>query len=150
MSKQRVFLSYDREHDEDLAQRLLEMASTSASGFAIVARSFERGAHDVWDHELRNRVRGVDEMIVLCGEHTGESLRVSAELRIAQEEKRPYMLLWGRREIMCQKPLAAKPGDAMYGLSLEIIQDQILVQQRVMRENERLARAQLEKAARAK
>ena len=138
MSKLRVFLSYDREHDEDLVEQLVALAAAAGSGFEIVARSRRREEHDLWYHELRRQVRAADEVIVLCGEFTGESLRVGAELRIAQEEKRPYMLLWGRREIMCKKPLGAKTDDAMYGFSLDVIREHMQLQQRVAHEGERL------------
>ena len=47
-------------------------------------------------------------MIVICGEHTEASPGMSAEIRIAQEEKTPYFLLWGRRESLCTKPTGAK------------------------------------------
>ena len=39
---------------------------------------------------------------------------MAAELRIAQEEEKPYLLLWGRREMMCTKPHGARSSDAMY------------------------------------
>ena len=64
-------------------------------------------------------------MIVICGEHTIGSTRMCAELRIAQEEERPYFLLWGRREIMCTRPATARPADSMYSWTWEILQSQI-------------------------
>ena len=51
--------------------------------------------------------------------------RVFAELRIAQEEQKPYFLLWGRREIMCTKPTGAKSSEGMYSWTSQILQDQI-------------------------
>jgi hypothetical protein len=50
---------------------------------------------------------------------------VSEELRIAQEENKPYFLLWGRREIMCTRPFSAKAKDSMYSWTREILHDQI-------------------------
>jgi hypothetical protein len=52
-------------------------------------------------------------------------MHVSAELRIAQEEQKPYFLLWGRREHMCTRPVGAKPKDSMYSWTREILHDQI-------------------------
>ena len=66
-------------------------------------------------------------MIVICSEHTGSSTRVSAELLIAQEEGIPYFLLWGRREIMCTKPIGAKPSEGMYSWTRQVLRDQISV-----------------------
>jgi hypothetical protein len=52
---------------------------------------------------------------------------VSEELRIAQEENKPYFLLWGRREIMCTRPFSAKAKDSMYSWTREILHDQIIL-----------------------
>jgi hypothetical protein len=80
---------------------------------------------DLSDERVRRRIRGADEVIVICGEHTAKSVRVSEELRIAQEENKPYFLLWGRRESMCTRPSSAKASDSMYSWTREILHDQI-------------------------
>ena len=82
---------------------------------------------DRWEVRVRHRISEVDEVIVICGEHTAASLNVSAEVRIAQEEQTPYFLLWGRREIMCTKPSGSKSADDMYSWTSEILQNQIRV-----------------------
>ena len=123
--KIRVFVSYDREHDGDLYDLLVAQAAKGTSGFEISARSQARGSTDLWDKALRHAIRDSDEVIVICGAHTNGSGRVSAELRIAQEEERPYFLLWGRRELMCTKPATARPADAMYSWTREILQYQL-------------------------
>jgi hypothetical protein len=69
---------------------------------------------DRWSAGTRRRIAEADEVIVICGEHTEACSRVAAELRIAQEEDKPYLLLWGRRDSMCQKPRGARNGDGMY------------------------------------
>ena len=135
----RVFVSYDREHDGDLHDRLVEQASKSTKGFEISARSRARAPTDLLDEGLRRDIREADEVIIICGEHTDCSERVGTELRIAREEERPYFLLWGRRELMCTKPRTAKPADAMYSWTWEILQSQILTIRRGTRPNEGLA-----------
>jgi hypothetical protein len=135
--KIRVFVSYDREHDGDLHELLAEQASKAASGFEITAVS--RGRAPEREDALRREIRDVDEVIIICGEHTQDSERVGNELRIAQEEKRPYFLLWGRREMMCTRPTTAKPADSMYSWTWEILREQILSLRRASRANERLA-----------
>ena len=105
--KIRVFVSYDREHDGDLHDRLLDQASKATSVFEISARSRVRAPTDLEDEGLRRDIREADEVIIICGEHTDCSMRVGTELRITQEEKRPYFLLLGRRELMCTKPTTA-------------------------------------------
>jgi len=137
--KVRVFVSYDREHDGDLHDLLVEQASKATSGFEISARSRDRAPMDLGDEGLRREIREADEVIIICGEHTDCSERVGTELRIAREEERPYFLLWGRRELMCTKPTTAKPADAMYSWTWEILQSQILTIRRGAPSNEGLA-----------
>ena len=135
----RVFVSYDREHDGDLHDRLVDFEACSTNGFEISARSRARAPTDLWDEGLRREIREADEVIVICGEHTNCSERVGTELRIAREEERPYFLLWGRRELMCTKPTTARPADAMYSWTWEILQSQILTIRRGARSKESLA-----------
>ena len=132
--KVRIFVSYDCEHDEDLMDRLVAEVAEARSGLEISGRSTmpHRTAHptDLWDERLRHSIRKADQVVVLCGEHTELSDCVAAELRIAQEEERPYVLLWGRREPMCTRPTTAKPRDSMYSWTPEILQSQILMHRR--------------------
>ena len=76
---------------------------------------------DRWHAGVRRRVRAADEIIVICGEHTASSERMNAELRIAQEEHKPYLLLWGRRERMCSMPVAVKRTASMYSWTRETL-----------------------------
>ena len=126
MANVRIFISFDLDHDGDLHDRLLEQSSRAASGFEISARSEARTMTDLWEEKLRRRICEADEVIVICGEHTAATMRVSAELRIAQEEQKPYFLLWARRESMCTKPLGAKRDEGMYSWTWEILQNQIV------------------------
>ncbi len=80
---------------------------------------------EAWSAGSRSRIRDADEVVVICGEHTGDSARVAAELRMAQEEDKPYLLLWGRRERMCSKPAGARSTDAMYSWTRDILETQI-------------------------
>jgi hypothetical protein len=125
MNKVRVFMSFDLDNDEDLHDLLLEQCSRQASGFEISAESEARTMTARWDQRVRRRICEADEVIVICGEHTSASPGVSAELRIAQEEQKPYFLLWGRRESMCTKPAGARPADSMYSWTWQILQNQI-------------------------
>lgn len=137
--KKRVFLSYDIEHDGDLHDRLVEQASRASSGFEISARSAAQPPTNHWDEELRRMIREADEVIAICGEHTNDSSRMGTELLIAQEESRPYLLLWGRRETMCTKPSTAKPADTMFSWTWEILQSQMVILRRAAESSERAA-----------
>lgn len=117
----------DPVHDADLRLRLVEEAAQSLSGFEIVASSEVAELTDAWRLRARHRIRSSDEVIVICGEHTQDSAQVAAEVEIAQEERKPYFLLWGRREVMCTKPAGAKPSEGMYSWTTNIVRDQISV-----------------------
>jgi hypothetical protein len=125
MHNVRVFMSFDPDNDEDLHDLLLEQSRRQDSGFEISARSETATMTDRWHERVRQQISQVDELIVICGEHTASSVRMNAELRIAQEEQKPYFLLWGRRETMCTRPAGSKRDDSMYSWTWEILQDQI-------------------------
>lgn len=143
----RVFVSYDREHDRDLHDLLAVQARKAASGFEISARSKAQAPTALGDEGLRREIREADAVITICGEHTDCSEHMGTELRIAREEKRPYFLLWGRRELMCTKPTTAKSADGMYSWTWEILQSQILTLRRAAGSNERLAELSRAKTA---
>ena len=125
MTDVRIFMSFDMDHDRDLYDEIFEQSLKRGSGFEVSARSEAHAMGELSEERVRRRIRDVDEVIVICGEHTAKSLRVSEELRIAQEENKPYFLLWGRREIMCTRPSSAKANDSMYSWTREILHDQI-------------------------
>lgn len=125
MTPIRVFASFDTDHDADLYDLLLLQSLKGSSGFEISARSEASTKGSASEEKVRRRICDADEVIVVCGEHTAESPSVSAELHIAQNECKPYFLLWGRRECMCTRPAVAKTGDSMYSWTPEILQEQI-------------------------
>lgn len=133
----RVFVSYDPESDADLYDLLAEKALKPNCRFEVSARSSGRSAPD--DAALRRAIRDSDQVIVICGEHTDSSVSMSTELRIAQEEERPYLLLWGRRERMCTKPATAKSADAIYSWTWEILERQLLTVVRAAWSQDQLA-----------
>ena len=109
----RVFVSYDRESDDDLYELLSQQASNGTSRFQISARSPARSTADS-DTSQRRAIQEADQVIILCGARSEHSENMGVELRIAQEEQRPYLLLWGRRALMCTKPPTARSADVMY------------------------------------
>jgi hypothetical protein len=134
----RVFVSYDRDSDGDLFDRLAEKAAKQSCRFEITACSSGRPAAES-EGALRRAIREADQVIVICGEHTESSIFMATELRVAQEEERPYVLLWGRRERMCTKPLSAKSADAIYSWTWEILEQQLLTVLRAAWSHEQLA-----------
>jgi hypothetical protein len=130
MSKVHVFVSFDIQHDEDLYELLLAQSRTPSSGFAVLGGCKRATPTNLGSERLRGRIREADQVIVICGEHTKTSTRVSAELELARQERTPYLLLWGRRDLMCTKPTGAKTGEGMYSWTRQILQDQIALTSR--------------------
>jgi hypothetical protein len=102
-----VFVSFDPEHDEHLYELLLEESRSAASGFEVLGCSARSTDAGLWSGRLRE------------------------EIRIAREERKPHILLWGRREIMCSKPIGAKPAEGMYSWTPEILQERITYLRRI-------------------
>ena len=127
-------MSFDLEHDRDLHDRLL--AQSSQSAFTIASGSEAGDMTETWAARVRSRIAEADEVVVICGEHTDDSRPVSAELKIAQEEHKPYFLLWGRREKMCKKPQSARAIDGMYGWTAAVLERQLADGLRRSRERE--------------
>lgn len=117
-----VYVSFDVEHDRELYERLL--VQSGGAGFIVSGRSELLGTTFA-GVQIRPLIRDADQLIVICGEHTELSACMATELRIAQEEGRPYFLLWGRRGSMCKKPVGARSADGMYSWTREILQDQV-------------------------
>jgi hypothetical protein len=129
----RIHLCFDVEHDRDLYDQLLAQATRHAR-FAVASRSESGAMTEAWTARMRGRISDVDEVVVICGEHTDESTRVSAELAIAREEKKPYVLLWGRRGSMCKKPRSARADDGMYLWTPAMLDHQLATAMRRSRE----------------
>ena len=70
---------------------------------------------------VRRRVRAADEVIVICGEHTAASERDERGAAHRQEEQKPYLLLWGRRERMCSMPIGVARTACMYTWTWETL-----------------------------
>ena len=114
MAKTRVFTAFDFENDEDLRNLLVGQSKHSDSPFELADWSVKEAMTGDWKTKVRTRIRSVDQVIIMCGEHTDKAVGVSAELQIAQEEGKPYFLLRGRSSETCKKPTAATTSDKMY------------------------------------
>jgi hypothetical protein len=110
----RVFTAFDYDHDESLKNLLVGQSKHEDTPFEMHDWSVKDPFSGDWKAKVREKIRKVDQVIVLCGEHTHEAIGVSAELKIAQEEKKPYFLLWGYSDKTCTKPTSATGDDKIY------------------------------------
>lgn len=115
----RVFVSFDYDHDEILKTFLVGQSKHEDSPFELADWSLKAPLTGDWIEKVRTRIRSVDVVAVICGEHTDTAVGVSAEVTVAQEEKKPYFLLKGYPDKTCVKPTAAKGTDKMYNWTWE-------------------------------
>ncbi len=114
MTAKRAFISFDFDYDDDLRNALVGQAKYPNSPFEIVDASVRRHLSGNWKMKVRNRIRRADHVIVMCGEHTHKAEGVAAEVRLAQEEGKPYFLLRGHSDRVCTKPTTARSDDEMH------------------------------------
>lgn len=114
MSKKRVFISFDYDHDEVLKTFLVGQSKLDDSPFEMADWSIKEAIDDNWKAKARTRIKSVDIVVVICGQHTDSATGVSAELVIALDVGTPYFLLQGYKDKVCVKPRAAKATDKFY------------------------------------
>lgn len=114
MAKKRVFTSFDFDHDEDLRNLLVGQSKNQDSPFEMTDWSVKEPMTGDWKEKVRLKIKQCDIVVILCGEYTDTATGVSFELSIAQDEKIPYFLLWGRSGKTCKKPKSAKDSDKIY------------------------------------
>jgi len=90
--KKRAFISFDYDHDLDLKTLLVGQTRKEDSPFSIADFSFKAAISKDWKPKARTRIKGVEVVIVICGQHTDTAAGVSAEVEIAQEENVDYFL----------------------------------------------------------
>lgn len=113
-TKTRVFISFDYDHDGTLKTFLVGQAKNEDSPFELADWSIKEHIDTNWKDKARQRIRAVDVVCVICGQHTDTATGVGAEVKIAQEEGIPYFLLWGYSKQTCVKPATAKYSDKIY------------------------------------
>ena len=97
----RVFISFDYDHDSDIKTLLVGQSRNPGSPFEIADWSVKEPMAGNWRAQVREKIRQVGVVIVLCGTHTNQASGVSAELRIARDLGKEYFLLWGRSDRRC-------------------------------------------------
>jgi hypothetical protein len=114
VAKTRVFISFDYDHDSFLKEAIVGQSKLEDSPFELADWSIKEHLDGDWKAKATTKIRSVDLVVVLCGEHTNTAAGVSAELKIAQAEGKPYFLLAGYKDKTNVKPTAALATDKMY------------------------------------
>jgi hypothetical protein len=113
-AKIRGFTSFDYDHDETPRYLLVGRFKHPDSPLEMLDWSVKNLFPGDWKAHVRTKIRCVDRVIVLCGEHTHLAVGVAAELTIAQEEMKSYFLLAGYSDRYCSKPSSALTSDKVY------------------------------------
>ena len=114
MSKTRVYVSFDYDHDDDLKTLLVGQSRHDDTPFSIADWSIKEAIAGDWKNKARQRICAVDVVAVICGKHMDTATGVDAEVLIAQEERVPYFFLAGRADGGNKKPRVAKSTDKLY------------------------------------
>lgn len=114
MAKAKVFVSFDFDNDLDLKTLFCGQAEHPDTPFQIADVSVKQELSGDWKEKARAKIKSADQVVIICGEHTRGASGVSAELKIAQEENKPYFFLWGRSSKDCYKPSGAADSDKIY------------------------------------
>lgn len=85
----RVFISFDYDHDEALRNLLSGQSKNADTPFEMHDWSVKEPFAADWKAKVRAKIRAVDQVIILCGEHTDKAAGVGTELTIAREEGKP-------------------------------------------------------------
>ena len=107
MATKSAFISFDYDHDNSLRGDLVAQAKRPDSPFSITDWSVRYRIDEGWKKEVGERIRRVDLIIVICGEHTHQAVGVEAEVTMVQQARKPYFLLKGRSDRTCTRPKSA-------------------------------------------
>jgi hypothetical protein len=114
-SPPRAFVAFDYDHDSTLRDFLIGQSKHPDTNFEMRDWSVRQPfAQSNWKERVRARIRASDLVIVICGQHTHTASGIDVELKIAQEEGKPYFLLGGYSDKACTRPLAARAADKVY------------------------------------
>jgi len=114
VTKKRVFISFDIDHDEGAKKMLAGQAKLPDSPFEFKDNSVKEHLTGDWKEKVWRRMDNVDVVIVLCGTQTHTASGVAAELSIAKEKRKPYFLLAAYSDKHCTKPTSASSSDKIY------------------------------------
>jgi hypothetical protein len=111
-NKVRAFISFDFENDNGIKELLVGQSKNDDTPFDIADWSIKHHLTGDWKEKARAKIKQTDQVIVLCGQKNAAG--VNAEVKLAQDECKPYFLLRGYKDKGCVKPNTAKDSDKMY------------------------------------
>lgn len=102
MSKKRVFISFDFDHDRALKEFIIGQSKLPGSPFEVIDHSLKEAAPErEWKEKARARIRRVDIVLVVVGQLTHRAPGVLAEVAMAREENIPIVQMIGYANRNC-------------------------------------------------
>lgn len=113
-SEATIYLSYDDRFDEGAKDRFVDELRAKFGDQVKPTWATVASLSDQWLKKMREAIRSADKVVVICGEQSGSSPKMFAEVVIAQEERKPYALLWASAPADCTRPNSRLSTDKTY------------------------------------
>lgn len=110
----KVFISFDYDNDAILKDFLVGQAKHDDSPFEFFDASVKAHLAGDWKEKARAKIRAADIVVIICGQNTHKATGVAEEIKMAQEEKKPYFLLKGYSDKTCYAPANTNVADKIY------------------------------------
>jgi len=114
VSKKRVFISFDYDHDEGQKHLLVGQAKLPDSPFSFSDWSSKEHLTGDWEAKVKLKLAYVDVGCILCGRNMRSATGVDREIELLRELKIPYFLLAAYSDGTCVKPKLARSTDKIY------------------------------------
>lgn len=114
VTKKRVFISFDFDHDEGQKHLLVGQAKHPDSPFDFSDWSSKEHLTGDWKSKIKAKLAYVNVGCVLCGHSTASATGVDHEIEMLRELGIPYFLLAAYSDGKCVKPRAAAASDKLY------------------------------------
>lgn len=114
MTKKRIFISFDYDHDEGQKHLLVGQSKLADSPFDLADWSSKEHLTGDWEEKIKAKLAYVDIVCVLCGRHMASATGVTHELSMAKELGKAYFLLGAYSEGNMTKPSTAASTDKIY------------------------------------
>lgn len=119
MTRQKMFVSFDFDNDETLKMLFVNQSKHGDAPFDIWDSSLKQHITGDWKAKVKEKIRAVDVVCILCSTTTNTARGVAIELQIAKDLLKPYFLLQGYKDKACTKPTSASAADKMYDWTWE-------------------------------
>lgn len=99
MSKKRVFVSFDFDHDKIVKEFVIGQSRLPDSPFTVIDTSLKEAAPEAtWEEKARLAIVRSDVVMVMVGQYTHRAPGVLKEVRMAREAGKPIFQIIGYKD----------------------------------------------------